>query len=140
MVKKNRLTKKQIALIEDLVACETDEKKLLDKHKVKTQDYSKWFADQEFVRELKLRITGGYRQSAFVLARNARNAADELVLLTKCEKEETARKACMDIITMNPTIGLPDLNTNSDNKIEEEIPVSPKAVSRLLAVLAEEND
>lgn len=138
MAKAKRLSKKQLALTEDLYSGKLNEQQLLDKHKLGRWLYRKWLADRQFNKELDQRIVEAHRQSTFVLARNACEVAETLVKLTKCEKEETARKACLDIITMNRSTVLAGYNTTSDDKVKEPAPISPQAASRILAILAEE--
>ena len=139
MVKAKRLSRKQLALTEDLYSGKLNEQQLLDKHKLGRRLYRKWLADSQINEELGRRIAGAYRQSTFVLARNACEVAETLVKLTKCEKEETARKACLDIITMNRSTALAAPKVTSDHKAEESAQISPQAASRILAILAEEN-
>ncbi|MHC4167546.1 MAG: hypothetical protein ACYSWQ_11355 [Planctomycetota bacterium] len=136
MAKAKRLSRKQLALIDDLFASELDEQKILDKHKVARHLYRKWVADGQFDDELNHRVADGYRRSTLLLASNARKAAKKLVELAGGDKGETTRKACLDIITMDPSIGLPGTPATADDKAEEPSPISPQTASRLLAVLA----
>ena len=140
MAKAKRLSSKQLALIDDLFAGELDEQQALEKHEVGRQLYHRWLADGQFAEQLNQRIAGAYRQSTFLIARNARSAAQKLVDLTKCGKEETARKACLDIITMNPSTSLAGAPAVRDDKTEEPSPISPQTASRVLAALAEDTD
>ena len=140
MAKTKRLSRKQLALIEDLFASKLDEQKILDEHKVARQLYRKWLADEQFTEELNQRVGGAYRQSKLLLASNAPVAAKELVGLTKSKNPETARKACLDIIAMNPSTGQLGTPATAEDKAEEPSPISPQVASRVLAVLAEENN
>ena len=137
MAKAKRLSRKQLALAEDLYSGKLNEQQLLDKYQLGRQLYRKWLADRQFNEELDQRIVGAHRQSTFVLARNACEVAETLVKLTKCNKEETARKACLDIITMNRSTALAAHEVASDHK---PVPISPQAASHILAILAEEDN
>ncbi len=139
MATPKKLTRRQFALIEDLFVSEVEDQEVLDKHKVSRQLYHKWLADEVFVEQLDQRVAGAHRQSTFLIARYARSAAAKLIRLINCEKEETARKACLDIITMNPSTSLTCTPAPPDDKTKEPTPISPQAASRFLAVLAEEN-
>lgn len=144
MAKAKQLSKRQLAVIEDLFNGELDEQAVLDKYKVSRKLYYKWLADDAFVEQFDQRIAGAYRQSTLLLARYAPLAAAKLVQLTESEKEETARKACLDIISF------PSLASSSadaapesvkDSKVQKPFPeLSPETASRLLALLAEEHD
>ncbi len=140
MAKAKRLSRKQLALIQGLFASKLDEQKILDKHRVSRQLYRKWLADEQFTEELNQRVAGAYRRSTFLFARNASKVAQKLVDLTENKSPETARKACLDIITMNPSTGLPATGSARDDETEEPSPIPPETASRLLAVLAEKND
>ena len=142
MTKSNTLTKRQLALIEDLFAGEKDEQEVLDKHHVTPHRYAQWLADERFVECFEQRIARAYRESRAILARCAPLAAVRLVQLTECEKEEIARKACLDIITLH-TSGATKAPQDKTAPRQEEATaasgLSPQALSRLLAALAQES-
>ena len=139
MAKRTKLSKKQLAVIVDLFSGELDEQAVLDKHKVSRSVYNRWLADGNFVEEFDRRIASAHRQSAALIARYAPLAAAKLVQLTESENQETARKACLDIISL-PRIAAPKTEQSEkaekdgDNPAEQ---LSEAAVSRLLAALAE---
>ena len=141
MSKARRVTKRQLAVIEDLFAGELEEQAILEKHNVGRMLYNKWLADPAFTEQFDLLIAGAYRRSAFKIARSAKEAAEKLLLLTNSDKGETARKACLDIITMHPSIHLTDSPTVLDRKEtspSESTKLTSETASKLLAVLAEE--
>jgi hypothetical protein len=139
--KAKKLTKRQLAVLDDLFTGNATEKTVLKKHDVPQGLYEQWLADERFAQQLQQRFTAAYRQSRIILARKAPQAATKLVKLTTCKKEETARKACLDIIS---------LNTSSSRKVPEVQPLakdsapapelSPEAASRLLATVAEKTE
>jgi hypothetical protein len=94
------ITKKQRAVIEDLFAGEANEQQVLDRHKVSQKVYEKWQTDEFFLREFDLRLKRQRRLSEMIIARYATFAAAKLVQLTESANQETARKACLDIITL----------------------------------------
>ena len=100
MAQRKKLSKKQLAVMEDLFNGGLDEQAVLDKHKVSRNVYDRWLTDGLFVSEFDRRIMSAHRQSAALIARYAPLAAAKLVQLTESEKEETARKACLDIISL----------------------------------------
>jgi hypothetical protein len=146
MPKEKQLTQIQLAVIEDLFAGELDEQAILDKHNVDRQLYSEWQNDDDFTEQFEKRIADAYRQSAVLIARYAPLAAAKLIQLTESDKAETARKACLDIISM------PILTANRKTQLSGEesrlagtqaLPadtqqLSEQTAGRLLAVLAEE--
>lgn len=138
---RGRLTTRQLNVIEDLFVSELTEQDILDKHKVPRRLYNKWLTDKLFTEHLDRRIAASYRQSAAYIARCAPLAAARLVELTESQKVETARKACLDIISMksegqNPA-GTSTNNPTSDG--DEHPKLSNETAGKILAILAEEN-
>jgi len=136
MDKRKSLTKKQLAVIEDLFAGELDEQAILDKHKVSRNLYNRWLADERFAKQFNERIARAYRQSEFIIARYAPLAAAKLVQLTESESQETARKACLDIISMQTIREAKDDGQMTMDERPDGL--SSEAASRILAALAED--
>jgi len=135
------LTKRLLAVIEDLFSGELDVQAVLDKHNVSGNLYGKWQSDDNFVEQFDRCIAGAYRQSTALIARYAPLAAAKLIQLTESDKAETARKACLDIISM------PAATANRKNRSDGEpqhsdtpppASITERTAGRLLAVLAEE--
>ncbi len=139
MSKSKNLTKKQLAVIDDLFSGELDEQTALDKHKVGRDQFYKWLADEQFTRELDNRIAGFYRQSAALIAKYAPLAAAKLVQLTESQNSETARKACLDIISLTAQTSNSRPPTPDPTPPTFALPLSPATASRLLSALAQEN-
>ena len=144
MSKRKHLSKRQLNVIEDLFVGEITEQDVLDKYKVGRHLYSKWLTNERFAEQLDKRITSAYRQSTAYIARCATLAAVRLVQLTASDKPETARKACLDIISMNAAgtnSGIYAASPDHDAASAENEPqqLSAETAGRLLAVLAEEN-
>ena len=140
MRKKNALTKKQLDVIDDLFAGELDEQVVLQKHNVNARLYNKWQAEDAFIEQFEKRIAAAHRQSAGLIASYAPVAAAKLVQLTQSKKEETARRACLDIIAMQPS---PKPTPKPQSPVPE-MPDPPqqltqKTAAKILAILAEEN-
>lgn len=143
MGKRKQLTKRQLAVIEDLFSdfSIVDEQAVLDKHKVSRNLYNKWLADSSFTEQFDRRIAAAHRQSAALIARYAPLAAAKLVQLIDSDKEETARKACLDIISVPPIANTNSQVANRDPSGSQVAPqLSDQTASRLLAILAEEEN
>jgi hypothetical protein len=138
MGSKKHLSKRQLAVIEDLFNGELDEQTVLDKHGISRNLYRKWLADEGFANEFDRKIASAYRQSEFIIARYAPLAAAKLVELTESESQETARKACLDIISLPQAAAKKNKGPSEAEPAEEEPELSDETVSKLLAVLAEE--
>lgn len=136
------LSARQLAVIEDLFEGKLQEQKILEKHKLSRKLYNKWLTDEAFTSRLDWRVAWEYRKSAFGLARSARDAVSNLVGLTKSAQPETARKACIDIITMraNRLAGTQTTPGNNPAPPPESPNFSPETAGKILAVLAEEKN
>ncbi len=98
---KKRLTKKQNSVLDDLFEGILSEVQVLKKHKISTPLYRKWHADDEmFADEFAFRVQAGKRQCELIIANYAPVAAAKLIALTEGQKEETTRKACIDVISL----------------------------------------
>jgi len=131
-----QLSRKQLAVIDDLFACELDEQAILDKHKIKRATFNRWLADENFEAELVRRIKTTKLLSEVLIAKYSAVAAAKLVSLTESEKEETARKACLDIISLPNS----KLSEQPDSEENETVTISDETASRLLAALAEDEN
>jgi len=134
-----QLTKRKLAVIDDLFAGNIEETAILHKHKISNSVYKKWLTEKSFIEELEFRIASAKRQSRVIIAKYAPIAAAKLIELTQCEKEETARKACLDIISM-PTMLIHTEDCNNDQNIkeqDEDKTLSPELTNKLLSALAE---
>ncbi|MHC4533504.1 MAG: hypothetical protein ACYS6K_06090 [Planctomycetota bacterium] len=121
MSEAKQLTKKQLAVIEDLFVGELDEQAMLDKYKLSRKLYNQWRNDDSF-------------------ARYAPVAAAKLIQLTESDKPETARKACLDIISMPILTANRKAQPSGEPQPADTQPVSfnPETAGKLLAVLAED--
>ena len=141
MCKAKQLTKRQLDVIEDLFGGELDEQAILDKYRLSRKLYNKWRNDDSFNEQFDKRIADAYRRSAVMIARHATEAAEKLIELTGSDRPETARKACLDIISM-PILTASEKTRSSDETqpADARPPVSlnPETAGKLLAVLAEE--
>ncbi len=139
MRKKNKVTKRQLDVIEDLFAGEIDEGAVLEKHNVNARLYSKWQGEDVFIEHFEKRIAAAHRQSAAMIASYAPVAAAKLVDLTQCKKEETARKACLDIIAMQPSpTAAPKPQAANPETPDLPQQLTQKTATKILEILAEE--
>ncbi len=141
------LSSKQKAFIEALAAGATDVSAALEKHGVSRQLYRQWLARPAFADELAFRRDCAQQQSRMILARFAPAAAARLVALTDSEKEETARRACLDILALAGKLELPgrgdedDVSESDRQQVGTDLPeITPATAAKMLALLAEQGD
>ena len=138
-----KLRKKQLAVIDDLFNGGFDEQAVLDKHKVRRNTYNKWLCDELFRAEFTRRIAVARLQSRALIAKYSLIAAAKLVELTESQNPETARRACLDIISSPKAAGqkteksCKSQKKNTD-KLGQAYQLKPETAGRLLAALAEE--
>ena len=138
MAKSKQLTKRQLAVIEELFSDELTEQQVLNKYKVSRTLFNKWLSNETFTEHFDKCIIAAYRQSTAYLARYAGLAASKLVRLTESDKPDVARRACLDIISMlNDSNEKPQFQ-RQEPKIPEQT-LSSEAAGRILAALAEVN-
>jgi hypothetical protein len=140
MAKSKPLSVKQLAVIDDLFEGKK-ELEILKKHNIGRKLYDRWLADESFNRQLDGRMVWEYRRNEIILARSIRKAVSNLIKLTESEQLETARKACIDIITMRTNLLAGNTAVPANNAAmtpTEYQQFSPETTSKLLAVLAEE--
>ncbi len=140
MAGRKYLSQRQLTVLDDLFNSELDEQAVLDKHKVRRSTYDRWLADKIFAERFKQYVSGLKRRSELLMAQYSQLAATKLVQLTGSEKAETARKACLDIISV------PKIANSRDEQIDKAPKESSQQVeqlseataSKLLTALAEE--
>ena len=140
MARRKYLSQRQLTVLDDLFNSDLDEQAVLDKHKVRRSTYERWLADELFVERFKRYVNGLVRRSELLMAKYSCLAAAKLVELTASDKAETARKACLDIIS-SPKIAAnkdeqPDKAPKESDKQAEQL--SEATAGRLLTALAEE--
>ena len=139
MSKEKPLSARQLAVIDDLFEGRK-EREILEKHNLSRKLYEKWLADEAFNGRLDRRAEWENRRSEFRLARSARIAVSSLVKMAESEKGETARKACVDLITMraNRSAGSSAMQADNPAPGPESPPLTPETADKILAALAEE--
>ena len=130
------LTKKQLAVIEDLFAGELDEQQIFEKHRINKRVYDKWLAEDNFADEFDRRVKSAHRRGELIIARFANVAAAKLVELTESENQETSRKACLDVINYLRQKAEPSPDPDGQPEAEKLPDLPPELASRLLAALA----
>lgn len=133
--KQKRLSKRQLAVIDELFAGGMDEAEVLQRYKVSTRLYREWLADQLFADELKFRIESAKRAGELIIARYTPVAAAKLVGLIDSKKDETVRRACLDIMSAGRQTDAATTDSAPSNENRPDLP--PALASKLLAVLAE---
>jgi hypothetical protein len=142
MERKRQLTKRQLGVIDEIFGAELDERAILEKHKVSRNVYNKWLADERFKAEITRRVTSARLQSEALIARYSLLAAAKLVQLIESEKEETSRRACLDIISLPNSKAKRGGRDGKEQKgdfkaVEQAKALPPRTASRLLKALAE---
>ena len=133
-----KLTKRQMAVIDELFVGGMDETEVLARHNVSTRLYRAWLGDELFADELKFRIDSAKRTSELIIARYAPVAAAKLIGLIDSDKDETVRRACLDIMSAARE---PNVSGHADsaaqNAGDSRADLPPALATKLLKVLAE---
>ena len=137
MAKRKYLSQRQLTVLDDLLNSDLDEQAVMDKHKISRNTYNRWQADELFVDEFNRRIASAHRQSVALIARYAPLAATKLVQLTESKNQETARKACLDIMSVPKVVGKETkASTEAQSAVAKQAEqLSDATASRLLAAV-----
>jgi len=135
---RGHLSDKQRAVINDLFQNGLTEPETLEKHNISPCRYRKWLENGLFPQEINDRFEAAVRQSKLVMARWLPLTAERLAQLTISEKDETARKACLDVISLHTPETEQKTAQNAQTVQAKEIkPLPPEVASKLLAALVE---
>jgi hypothetical protein len=139
MFKSKYLTKKQKGVLEDLFSGTLTVQEVLEKWYVTRRTYFRWHAQEFFASEFKRLLNLTQIESELVCARYSAQVAMKLVSLTVAEKDEIARKACMNVIN-HPSRKTKNQIVTKNLPIPEETypPLPPEVQSKLLAFLADD--
>jgi hypothetical protein len=74
-----------------------------------------------------------------MVAQYSQFATAKLIELAGCDKEEIARKACLDIVSLQTKMVEPAEKTEDENE-RADIALDPATASKILQALAEEKD
>jgi hypothetical protein len=144
MARLKQLNNKQLAVIDDLFENKKAQE-ILEKHNISRKLYNRWLVDEDFNEHLDRRMAWECRRYVIKLVNSARQAVSNLVKLTESSQPETARKACIDVITMRNNLPSGKSSDNpqalpADNPklMPESMNFSPETAGKVLAVFAEE--
>ncbi len=99
-MKRKDLSEKKWAVLEDLFYSELDENAVLKKHNVSRTTYERWLRQKLFSRQFQEYTASLARRTALAVAKAETEVAVRLVELTRCQKEESARKACQQVLAI----------------------------------------
>ena len=133
-----KLTKRQMAVIDELFAAGMDETDVLARHNVSTRLYRRWLSDELFSDEIRFRIDSARRSGELSIARYTPVAAAKLVGLIDSDKDETVRRACLDIMSAGRQQDATTTDTSTLNESQPVLP--PELATKLLEVLAQHAD
>jgi len=131
-----KLTTKQLAIIDGLLTGKIKQEKLFKKYKVKKSIYYKWLNEPAFKQAFTRRIEWTKFQSQLLILRYISVAAAKLIALTESKSEETARKACLDILSLPMSFAENKGDKENDLPQEEDEEISQATAEKLLEALA----
>lgn len=127
------LSKKQKKVMDELFEAAEDEAIVLDNNNVSRDVFNNWLTEDSWIREFDRRIEESRRRAQIIITQFQAAAAIKLVELTSGKSEETARKACLDIIQM-PRIIKEAILKGGD----ELLKVSEETAEEILILLAKD--
>jgi hypothetical protein len=130
------LGRRQRAVIDDLLNG-LYKYESLEKNKISPSRYRLWLKNKLFRQELLARFDAQKRQGKFVMARCIPQAAEKLSQLIGSEKPEIARKACVDVLSLQKT-GVEQEGSENAQCRDQQSKISDEKAARMLAILAED--
>ncbi len=126
-------------VIEEIIKGD-EEAKVLRRHRIAPETFDKLLNSPEFATKISSTIGLSIIRSKLLIAQYAQVATAKLISLTDCEKEETARKACLDVIALAHKQSDPAIDHEKVSEIAESgvAPISQEQASKMLAVLAKD--
>lgn len=134
--RKQSLTKRQLQLI-DALASGMEVPDAMSQCKVSAGRFRQWSKSELFQEELEFRQQLAGQQSRLLIGKFVPLAAGKLIRLLESEKEEVARKACLDILQM-ATANIPTTRQNTIATKEKPLSLPPELANKLLKLLAKE--
>jgi hypothetical protein len=117
-----RLSKKQRAVIRDVLEHGMTEYGAMEKNHVRPCDYRRWLESGYFRSELDKRIEAELRQ--------------KLLAMMRTEKGAAARRACFELISLlKDKTATEDVSAEGDDEL---LDISDEQANRMLAILAED--
>ena len=133
------MTKADVIEAVDEIIKGGEEVEVLRRHRISPEVFDRLLNDPGFARDVNNRIGLSIVRTRLLIAQYAQAATAKLISMTNCEKEETARKACLDVITLAQKQSEPTLQKEEVSKIVESATpteLTPEQASKMLAVLA----
>jgi hypothetical protein len=125
------LSKKQLIALDEFFESGGDESSVLEKHKIKLALWLQWHKSERFAKEFYRRIEALKLQSDILIAKYRPYAISQLLAQCKSENNETARKACVDLLNFVLQDKKPAADDVSTPVLDDE------TASKMLALLAE---
>lgn len=131
----SKLRSKQKKVMDGLFEGRGEDEVLADNN-ISHSVFRRWVREDAWIREFERRISAAYRQAEIIIAAYKPLAAAKLVALTECDKEQTARQACLDVIQMPRAIKEREEPAEGVGGVENSI--SDEVADKLIEVLVGE--
>jgi hypothetical protein len=138
------IRQKQLDVIDEWFKNGGDEIAARKKYNVTPHIWKKWLADKSFNEAVKDRAEAVQRQSQILITQYKLLATAKLIELCDSDKEETSRKACLDILALQAdSAGAPQAKGNGRSEGTDKddddgkTMIDGETAAKLLAVLAE---
>jgi len=128
------LTKLQAEVMDRIFSGE-DEDKALAAAEISQSIYQRWLRSEKWQEEFERRVEACQRQAQLLISSYQPVAAAKLIGLLDCDKEQTVRQACLDILQMKPLIPKDD-KQDTPGKALQRLSVSSEAATKIMKILA----
>jgi len=133
---------KALVAVDEILKGESEDK-TLKRHRIEPEAFDKLLNNPKFVLQVSNRIGLSIIRTKLLIAQYAQAATAKLIHLTECDKEETARKACLDVITLATKQSDITIQKEKVSQIIEDAnsptELTEDQASKMLALLAEDD-
>lgn len=111
-----------------------DENNVLKSFGIPQSVYRRWLKSEKYQQKLQEKIEDCQRQAQIMISSYKTVAAAKLIGLISCDKEQTARQACLDVLQMESLIS----KTKEDEKTDEtnKLILTSKTAAAITRILA----
>lgn len=111
-----------------------DEGNVLESLGIPQSVYRRWLKSEKYQQKLQQKIEDCQRQAQIMISSYKTVAAAKLIGLISCDKEQTARQACLDVLQMESLIS----KTKEDEKTDEtnKLILTSKTAAAITRILA----
>jgi hypothetical protein len=126
-----------MAVLDELFNGDETTEQILQRKRISISLYRRWHSEPAFADEFEKRVEQLNRHSRLLIAKYSSLAAAKLISLTDSTNPETARKTCLDIISLTKTSQAREDEKPDSQQEPETGHITPELAEKILESLAQ---